>query len=239
MASSIVSWPRMLPAYASREWEPLSSQSLRCSNGPTSATSCAPASSQRGRPAGNRPDTTHSLNGSVGTGRRPIVRSPASTRARSLSVVRRGDPVHHRGGEVDVGVDPGRQRLVHLGRQVGHHDPGHLAVLGQVVAGQDGDRTPCRRPVGRATRPRACLAVRGPRCRDRLAARRCLRRPPGGPGRAGPSVAQIAGLGDGDGDDRGRRVGQVARGIGRGRWPACTAASEPISSKAVAVARGG
>ena len=60
--------PRTLPAYASSEWEPFSSQSFRCSYGPTSSTTLAPASSQRGRPAGNRPATTHSAYGSVGTG---------------------------------------------------------------------------------------------------------------------------------------------------------------------------
>ena len=68
MASSMEAWPRMLPAYASSEWEPLSSQSLRCSNGVTSSTTRAPASSQRGRPAGNRPVMTHSWKGSVATG---------------------------------------------------------------------------------------------------------------------------------------------------------------------------
>ena len=50
-----------------REWEPLSSHSLRVSKGRTSSTNVAPADSQAGRPAGNDPASTHSENGSVGT----------------------------------------------------------------------------------------------------------------------------------------------------------------------------
>src|SRR5512133_3179056 len=87
MASSIVEYPRMLPAYASIECDPLSSQSLRCSKGSTSATTVTPASSQRGRPAGNRPETTHSLKGSVGTGYASTYPQACCTNARSSSVV--------------------------------------------------------------------------------------------------------------------------------------------------------
>src|SRR5687767_15795094 len=87
MASSIVECPRMLPAYASIECDPFKSQSLRCSNGSTSATSATPASSQRGRPAGNPPETTHSLKGSVATGYASRYPQACCTNARSSSVV--------------------------------------------------------------------------------------------------------------------------------------------------------
>src|SRR4029450_7118562 len=53
----------------------------------TSATMVAPASSQRGRPAGNSPETTHSLKGSVGTGYASTYPQACCTNARSSSVV--------------------------------------------------------------------------------------------------------------------------------------------------------
>jgi len=64
------------------ECEPLSSASLRFSNGTTSSTMRAPAASQAGRPAGNSDWMTHSLNGSVGTGEASSKPVAARTAAR-------------------------------------------------------------------------------------------------------------------------------------------------------------
>ena len=61
-----------------------------------------------------------------------------------------GDPVHHRGGEVDVVVDPAGQGLVDQGGEILDHRLGDGAVLGQVVAGQDGDALLHLRRGGRA-----------------------------------------------------------------------------------------
>ncbi|GGL04310.1 hypothetical protein GCM10012284_43670 [Mangrovihabitans endophyticus] len=86
-ASATVSWPRALAAYASSECAPLSSNSLRCSYGVTSATNRAPALAQSGRPAGKSPLSTHSAYGSVTTGAASSWPVASRTTRRSSSVV--------------------------------------------------------------------------------------------------------------------------------------------------------
>ena len=86
-ASATVWWPRAEPAYASSECPALSSHSLRCSYGAMSPVNVAPASSQRGRPPGKSPLSTHSLNGSVTTGHRSDTPVASATVRASSGVV--------------------------------------------------------------------------------------------------------------------------------------------------------
>ena len=149
--------------------------------------------------------------------RRVVVALRAATRRRSSVGGGRGDPVHHRGGEVDVLGDPVRQRLVDRGGQLGDHGRGHLAVLGQVVAGQDRDRAGIGGSAGQQSGDQLPGRV-APGRPDRRE-----RRDVGGHRRLGRvevavGAAYVAGLGDRDRDDgdlRSAQVVQVRRVVGR------------------------
>ncbi len=67
----------------------------------------------------------------------------------------RGDPVDHRGGELHVRADPVRQRRVDEPGQPRHDGPGDAPVVGEVVAGQDGDRPGTRGAAGGQARDEA------------------------------------------------------------------------------------
>ena len=209
----------MLPAYASSEWEPFSSQSFRCSYGPTSSTTLAPASSQRGRPAGNRPGD-HPFGVRLGGHRRRIVVALRGGHQPAV-LVRRGrrDPVHHRGGEVDVRGDPVRQRLVDRGGQLGDDGRGHLAVLREVVTGEDRDRAGARGAPSQQSRDQPA-GQRGDR-RIRIGAQGrdvAGHRVPAGV-EVAVRAAYVARLGDRDGDHGHLRPAQVVQ-VGRmvGGW---------------------
>src|SRR3984957_20093642 len=88
-ASATVACPSSGAVYAKSEWAPLRSQSLRLSNGMTSATKRAPASSHRGLPAGKRPESTHSEKGSVTTGAESV-KPPAELAWSRAAVVAAG-----------------------------------------------------------------------------------------------------------------------------------------------------
>ena len=51
----------------------------------------------------------------------------------------RGDAVDHGGAERDVGCDPADEARIHLGGELGDDGGQHLAVVGEVVAGDDGE----------------------------------------------------------------------------------------------------
>ena len=133
------------------EWEPLSSQSLRCSYGVTSSTTRTPASSQAGRPAGNRPAMTHSLNGSVGTGEASTYPCDEVTASRSASVV---TGVIRSTMEVAKStlssIQPSRSGSTSSTRSLDDLG-GNGAVLRQVVARQDRDRPGSAAPAGEQT----------------------------------------------------------------------------------------
>ena len=166
----------------------------------------APPASQAGRPAGNSPLSTHSLNGSVMTG----TASAQPVRASAVDAIvvrgRRGDAVDHRGHEGHVVVDPAGERRRSIAAPDEQTARGS-AVGGQVVAADDRDRPgpgirsgaqaveqPARR---RSTR----RAVAGLRHRERDARRPPDRRRPNArPPRSAPSVA------DDDALDRPRPV---------------------------------
>src|SRR5699024_924152 len=102
---------------------------------------------------------------------------------RGVLVGRGGDAVDHGGDDVDVVREPGLGLLVELGE---HGLAQHLAVAGEVVAGDQGDR----------------LGDSG------LAAGLQAQRDAGGGGGGGVAAGRVPLLGDGQGDHGGEGVGE-------------------------------
>ena len=116
-----------------------------------SSVNVAPAPSQRGRPPGKAPLSTHSLNGSVTTGQQSSRPVPSATACRSSGVVRgviRSTIVVTK--ETDAAIHSARP-----GSTISARSPttraSDRAVAGQVVAGDEGERAGVGAAAGRAT----------------------------------------------------------------------------------------
>ena len=103
----------------------------------------------------------------------------------------RGDPVHHRVREADIGADPLRQRRPRSFGVCGEGVPGHFAVTLDVVAGHDR-----RRGYPAVTPSRQCLGHQAEHVH--LA----------GPDGVAVQIDVVAALGDGQRNDPGARGGQ-------------------------------
>ncbi len=133
----------------------------------------------------------------LGDDRPGLVRAEAP---RDLGAVglrrRRRDPVDHRRGEGDLGLDPVRELRIGLPGEAGHRRAGDGAVVLDVVAGQHGERR-----VSELT-----TTAQG---RDDQVERRGGRT---GHERPGLPVDRVAALGDREGQDADRRVGEPLDG---------------------------
>ena len=185
------------------EWLPLSMRSFISSKGRTSATSCAPAISNGGRPVGKRSSMTHWLKGSVTTGQAsatPVV----SQYELAVGVGGcRNDAVDHRRGERDLAGDVIGQSWVAQPGKAGDDARRRLAIGREVVAAEHRERCSpawiCALPAHRTIRPGALTGACGMReivqnvgmARIQLSGRR---------------IVAIAFLGDRERDDADARI---------------------------------
>ena len=146
--------PRARPANARMLWAPLSSQSLRFSQGSRSSTKRAPAVSQAGRPAGKSPARTQSENGSVTTGDAIDPARGEHSGHLAVGCRARRDAVDRRADERDLACDPvARARATPRRRALEQTARDVRAVVGDVVARHD--RRSARRLPGGAPRARS------------------------------------------------------------------------------------
>ena len=214
-ACQMNSCPARKPRYASVEWLPLSRRSFIVSNGATSATNCAPASSQRGRGAGEA-ILDHPLAERLGDDRRRVVHAEQPRRLGDVGVGRRRhDAVDHRATETStLRADPLRERRIDGAARTRARALDHAPVVRQVVAADDGERRP--RP------PRAARRVPRPARRSPITgasgcARSCTMSGCATVERAGRRVVAIALLGDGQRHDRDARIGEARDAARRAR----------------------
>ncbi len=159
------------------------------------------------RPAGAEPVLDHPLDEVLGKDWCLIVHT--ATRVEPRRIVRgdtRRDAIHHAAGEGDVGLDPGGELWIARARERQHAAADHLAIVLEVVAGQDGVRA---RPGGAATLQAGDdEAEHGAGCFGVGEIVGDVRRVE--PELAGRLVQIVAALGDRQGDDPGRRVARAA-----------------------------